>query len=232
MPNALKNIVRLGRHFTGKYRRATFAQEGEDILLARLMDGQKSGFYVDVGAHHPSKCSNTYYFYKRGWRGINIDAMPGSMKLFNLLRPRDINIEIAISDKQEVLEFHAFNNPLFNSADKEIAESRRTAFGEERSKKNVFQVQAHTLESVLERYLPINTEIDFLSIDVEGLDLNVLKSNNWSKFRPKYILVEILDESLHTILDTETYKFLVETGYEPMSKLVHTVLFTDKSHWH
>ncbi len=75
----------------------SYSQEGEDMVLRRLFEQKTVGYYVDVGAHHPKRFSNTYYFYKRGWRGINIDAMPGSMKLFNKMRPRDINVEIPVS---------------------------------------------------------------------------------------------------------------------------------------
>lgn len=226
-PTPVKNLVRFGMHLVGRYRRKTFSQEGEDILLARLFEDRKSGFYVDVGAHHPSSCSNTYYFYRKGWRGINIDAMPGSMRLFKLIRPKDINLEIAISDRQEVLEFHSFNNPLFNSADKELAQARRTEFGEAPGKHNVFQVQADTLGAILEQYLPPGMPIDFLSVDVEGLDLKVLKSNDWSRFRPKYVLVEILGQSIPSMLTTETCRFMESVGYYPISKLVHTVVFME-----
>jgi len=229
LPSPIKDMVRLGLHFVGRYRRKTFSQEGEDILLARFLENKKTGFYVDVGAHHPSSCSNTYYFYRKGWRGINIDAMPDSMRLFNLIRPRDINLEIAISDKKEVLEFHSFNNPLFNSADRELVEARRAEFNEAPGKHNVFQVQADTLESILEKNLPSGISIDFLSIDVEGLDLKVLKSNDWSRFRPKYILVEILGQSMNSLPGTETYRFLSGIGYEPVSKLVHTVVFMENN---
>ena len=60
----------------------SYSQQGEDMILKSLFQDHQSGFYVDVGAHHPSRFSNTYFFYLRGWRGINIDAMPGSMAAF------------------------------------------------------------------------------------------------------------------------------------------------------
>ena len=68
------------------YHRLYYSQEGEDILLARFFFGKSQGFYVDIGAHHPQRLSNTYHFYLQGWRGINIDAMPGSMSSFETLR--------------------------------------------------------------------------------------------------------------------------------------------------
>ena len=75
-----------------------YAQEGEDLILYRIFEQTPPGFYVDIGAHHPCCFSSTYLFYQRGWRGINIDAMPGSMDLFRRIRPRDINLESAISE--------------------------------------------------------------------------------------------------------------------------------------
>jgi hypothetical protein len=74
----------------------SYAQEGEDMVLRRIFEDQPLGFYVDVGAHHPVRFSTTYFFYRRGCRGINIDATPGSMDAFRRLRPRDINLEVAI----------------------------------------------------------------------------------------------------------------------------------------
>ena len=80
------------------YRRTSYSQEGEDLILDRLLRRKPRGYYVDVGAFHPKKFSNTHLFYRRGWSGINIDATPGSMDEFRRVRPRDTNLEIAISD--------------------------------------------------------------------------------------------------------------------------------------
>src|SRR5829696_7661265 len=80
------------------YSRKSYSQEGEDLILERIFLEQKKGFYVDVGAHHPKRFSNTFLFYKLGWFGINIDAMPGSMSAFESARPRDINLEVAIAE--------------------------------------------------------------------------------------------------------------------------------------
>ena len=65
-----------------KYRSFTFSQEGEDLLINRILNNKSEGFFIDIGAHHPIRFSNTYFFYRKGWRGINVDAMPGSMKAF------------------------------------------------------------------------------------------------------------------------------------------------------
>ena len=78
------------------YKNLSYSQNGEDRILHRIFENQKSGFYVDIGAHHPFRFSNTFLFYKMGWKGINVDAMPKSMEIFKRFRPRDINLELAV----------------------------------------------------------------------------------------------------------------------------------------
>mgnify|MGYP001334584774 CR=1 FL=1 len=85
------------------------------MILNRIFGNQAKGFYIDVGAHHPKRFSNTYLFYKRGWSEINIDAMPGSMKIFDKQRPRDINIEKPVSNEKKIMDFYIFNEPALNS---------------------------------------------------------------------------------------------------------------------
>jgi FkbM family methyltransferase len=199
-----------------------YSQEGEDILLNRIFGKQRDGFYVDVGAHHPKRFSNTYSFYKRGWRGINIDALPGSMKAFQKLRPRDINLEIAISEKEQILTYYMFNEPALNGFSKTISTKRQT---DEYQIVNTIDVSSFPLSKILNEHVPFEQKIDFLSVDVEGLDLQVLESNDWDKFRPKVILVEILDGSLNSLMDKPIYQFLVSKGYSLFAKLVYTCIF-------
>src|SRR5690554_5496726 len=85
----------------GSHYKINYSQEGEDQVLKRIFENQNSGFYVDIGAYHPFKYSNTMHFYRQGWRGINIDASKNSMVEFNKHRPKDINIELAVSDQIE-----------------------------------------------------------------------------------------------------------------------------------
>ena len=213
------------RYFDGHARKA-YSQEGEDLVLKRIFGRKRNGFYVDVGAHHPQRFSNTYFFYKQGWRGINIDAMPGSMKEFDRTRPEDINIEQPIADIKTVLTYYAFNEPALNTFFKELAE--------ERDGKNGFHIaftkdiETTTLEAILDQHLPTGKTIDFLSIDVEGLDFNILKSNNWEKYKPEVVLVEIADKGLREILDSEIVRYLESLGYEAFSKTVNTVVFKRK----
>jgi len=216
---ALKKV----RNDYGVFSFKSYSQEGEDMILRRLFETQQTGFYIDVGAHHPKRFSNTYFFYKKGWQGINIDAMPGSMEIFKKLRPRDINIEKAISDRNQVLTYYAFNEPALNGFSKELSEERDG----HNEYKIIFKADLETapLSEILDIYLPENQNIDFMSIDVEGFDLMVLKSNDWEKFSPKFVVVEILESSLNEIETSEITRFLKQFSYIIYAKCVNTVFF-------
>jgi hypothetical protein len=207
-----------------KFFRRSWAQEGEDLILMRLFGpGKQTGFYVDVGAHHPKRFSNTYTFYRMGWHGINIDAMPGSMSLFDKQRPRDINLEIPIAKEQKQISYFQFNEPALNGFSKELSISRDGV----KSYKIVStqNMQAYPLASILENYVDKYQDIDFMSIDVEGLDLEVLQSNDWSRFRPKVVLVEILKSSLDLLEQDSVYHFLKSQDYHIYAKAFNTAFF-------
>jgi FkbM family methyltransferase len=198
----------------------SYSQEGEDLIIKRYFDQQQRKlFWVDVGAHHPFRFSNTYIFYKSGGKGINIDATPGSMKLFNEYRSKDINLEIGISDKIEQLEFYVFKEQALNSFNKVLSEQRiRKGMDLEK----VVVVQTKPLSVILDEFIPSQQEIDLLSIDAEGFDLKVLLSNNWSKYRPQIVLVE--SENWRKTGD-EISDFLETKGYLFFAKTVKSVLF-------
>lgn len=206
------------------FHKISFSQDGEDIVIAELFNNKPEGFYVDVGAHHPQRFSNTYYFYLNGWSGINIDAMPGSMKIFDDLRPRDINLEIPISDKSEILTYYQFDEPALNSfslplSHELIKTSHYKIIAET-------QLKTQTLAEVLDKHLPPEQTIDFLSIDVEGLDYKVMISNNWDKYKPKVILVEDLElSSLKNINTSKVCLFLEQRGYILLVKTMRTLIF-------
>lgn len=201
----------------------SYSQEGEDMILNRFFDFKKNGFYIDVGAHHPKKFSNTYFFYKKGWKGINIDAMPGSMNAFEKVRPRDINIEVPISSKNQELKYYGFNEPALNGFSTELSEKRNNL----KDTQIIFtmDLQTKTLQNVLDNYLPKDQIIDFLSVDVEGLDFDVIKSVDLSKVRPKLILIEILSSSYHELINDEITTHLISNNYSIFSKTVNTVIF-------
>jgi FkbM family methyltransferase len=202
----------------------SYSQEGEDAILGRYFENKNEGFYIDVGAHHPFRFSNTYRFYLKGWSGVNIDAMPGSMSLFERYRPRDINIEQPISEKYEKLTFYIFNEKALNTFVQSNAEKYLLNPDYKILEKK--ELEAFPLAQVLERYYPEGKQVDFMTVDVEGLDLQVLKSNNWLKFKPLFVLVETLEmESIIEFQNSDIYIFLISKGYLFFGKTVNTCFF-------
>lgn len=202
----------------------SFAQEGEDLLLARYFGDRADGFYVDIGAHHPRRHSNTYLLYRRGWRGINVDATPGSMTPFRRLRPRDINLECLVASDTAPRVFHLFNEPALNTAWPDLAQLRPAEDRRFKVMETVALVP-RTLAAILGEHLPKGQAIDLLSVDVEGLDLDVLRSNDWARYRPRVILVELLGTVLADLDRHAVAVFLREHGFRPAAKLYNTVLF-------
>lgn len=183
---------------------------GEDMVVASLLGKRRSGFYVDAGAHHPIFDSNTYHFYSLGWRGINIDAAPGSMAAFRVLRPRDVNIEACISTQNRKETFYMFDSAEYNTIDPRMAEQAKQAG---RVLKGTCEVQAVTLDSLLDQYVPAGATIDYLNIDIEGLDELVLRSLDWTKYRPSVISFEYHAGEVGDVQQIPAIRFLHDKGY-------------------
>jgi len=211
------------------HRRLSYSQEGEDLILAALFDLQFSktaGFYVDVGAHHPKLLSNTFLFYKNGWSGINIDAMPGSMLAFQRERPRDINIEAAVGEADKALTFYEFDPPTLSGFCRDRVPMGYFGWKIVRER----QLTTMTLAHLLEHHLPPGKPIDFLTVDVEGFDLQVLKSNDWARFRPAVVLVED-DEAIQSnrFWDSSISSYMLQQGYSYCCKTLLTTFFVDQA---
>ena len=226
IPNILGKFSRLLRRaFTDSYSVASYAQEGEDMVLARLFEGQSTGFYVDVGAHHPKRFSNTYYFYKRGWRGINIEPNPDVAQLFARARSRDTTLTLGVSDVEGEMTYYRFNEPALNSFDETLSNSR---VGTDCWIVGTSTVNVRRLDNLLRAHLPVGTAIDFLSVDVEGHDLQVLRSNDWTTSRPRCVIVEALDSRIATLSSTPVHHFLTAHGYVLFGKTVHSLFYLDE----
>ena len=149
------------RNFSPK---KSFSQEGEDIILGRLFEKKTMGFYVDVGAHHPFRYSNTTLLHYQGWRGMNIDPNPDGIAQFQKYRPNDINLLQAVGKAKKKLKFYVFNDFALNTfCEKtagEILKQGQFSLVEEK------YIQVMELSKILDEY-EID-EIDYLYIDVEG----------------------------------------------------------------
>jgi FkbM family methyltransferase len=228
----IKSLIRRGvralRRCPIDYRRLSYSQEGEDLILAALFDLEfckVAGFYVDVGAHHPKRLSNTFLFYMNGWSGINIDAAPGSMLAFQRERPRDVNIEAAVGEADKALTFYEFNEPALNSFCRDRVPT--SCFGWTIVRER--QLTTTTLAHLLEQHLPPGEPIDFMTVDVEGFDLQVLRSNDWTRFRPAVVLVED-DEAIRStrFCDSTISSYMSQQGYNCCCKTLLTTFFVDQ----
>jgi FkbM family methyltransferase len=205
------------------YAKGSYSQEGEDMLLDRFLVHRHSGFYVDVGAHHPKRLSNTYRLYRRGWMGLNIDANPGSMALFRKIRPRDINIEAAVSFTRQELTYYIFNEPALNTFSKDLALERVSEIYSIIEEVKILTVP---LWQLLDQHIPAGTVIDMLTVDVEGLDYDVLRSNDWGRYSPEFILVECLGAlTLEQASSDPVAQLLFGQQYSIVAKTMNTVLF-------
>jgi FkbM family methyltransferase len=201
------------------------SQEGEDVLLRRLLKWyyNKPGFYVDIGAHDPIRFSNTYHFYLQGWRGINIDPRPGIMQRFAQIRPRDVNLELGIAANSGCLDYYQFQEAAFNTFDQ-----ASVAYAETRTELlSVSQVAVESLCNVFKKQLPEKTDITFMSVDVEGLELEVLISSDWNLYRPKIVVVEALQPA--ALLDLD--EFLVSKKYLRVASTKNSYFYCDYVFW-
>lgn len=170
----------------------------EDIFIDCIFRGKKSGFYVDVGANDPNEISNTKRFYDYGWSGVNIEPNVKMYQLICRARPRDINLNVGIGAQPGELTFYELSpNTLstFNkkSADDNIKNNSASLVAEKK-------VQVITLSQVFKDSVPGNS-IDFLSVDSEGYEYEILASNNWQLYRPTAIIVEVDQDKDVTIVN-------------------------------
>ena len=224
LPESFARSLRGARaRFLDPYATRSYSQEGEDLILRRIFDQQRTGFYVDVGAHHPKRFSNTYIFYRAGWRGINIEPNPAVKGQFASIRPRDINVQVGISEQASTLTYYEFDDPALNSFDAGLTKWRLANTPYKVIRESAVPVER--LDAVLTRLLPAGQAIDFLTVDVEGLDLAVLRSNDWTRFRPRCVLIEALQSSLEGALRGDACIFLQGQGYELFAKTYNSLIF-------
>lgn len=231
LKNALRPYVRAGRRRVRPYvvagRRLleeppsvssiaysaprSYSQFGEDRWLLRRFEG-RVGFYVDVGAFHPFHISNTCLLYDRGWRGINLEPAPDGLALLKRHRPNDLNLPIAVASVEQDVTF-ALSGSFAGIADDSHL---WPDYPGER-----ISVATQTLARVLHDHLPGGQHIDLLDVDCEGHDLDVLRSNDWERFRPEVILAEAHNDGGAVAIG----EFLGTVGYEERSRLDLTFVY-------
>lgn len=187
----------------------SYAQNREDVLLDRLFPRGLNGFYIDVGANDPVVSSVTKHFYDLGWRGINVEPASAPFAKLQEARPRDVNLNIGLSDHEDQLTFHEFPPGLSGistfSAEQASWHGERGYASEERS------VPVTTLAKICAEH--VDGEIDFLTIDVEGHEREVLEGGDWARWRPRVVVVEATQPFTTTPTHQEWEHVLTDAGY-------------------
>jgi FkbM family methyltransferase len=167
----------------------SFAQNAEDVVLERAFEDAETGFYIDVGASHPADDSVTFHFYERGWRGVNIEPDTVDCELLAAARTRDINLAVAIGSGEEPLLFYPSSLRGRGTVDPELAAARGYA--------SQIEVPQVSLARIFDEHAPAEG-VDFLKVDVEGWEADVLRSADWTRHRPRVVVVEAVDDEGRT----------------------------------
>lgn len=192
-----------------------YSQDGEEVYLkSRFI--KKRGVYVDIGANHPFRFSNTYWAYLKGWKGINIEPDIKNYSLLKSIRTEDINLNCGISNEESQLDYYVFKVDALNTF----------CFKEIENKEDIIDVRkvpVRRLDGIFKEY--DITHVDYMDIDVEGMELEVLESIDWEQVLIECILVEQRRMTLVDVIDSAVYKYLKNKGYLPVSKYNRTVIY-------
>lgn len=201
----------------------SYSQAGEDMIVWAEL-GLRSGFYVDVGAYHPKQFSNTYYLYKKGWRGIVVEPNADMCRAFQKSRRRDVVLNVGVGEKEGQETYFMFTDPAVNTFDRETAKKNLAVGREMVGKKKVVVM---SLKSILGKHLSREQKIDLLSIDAEGMDEQVLSSNDWEKYRPRVVITEDLDFDWRNVKKSAVSKMMIELGYRLVGMTPYSLIFKD-----
>ena len=202
-----------------------YSKNREDLFLLNYFKNNSNGRYIDIGAYHPYRSSNTYLLNKKGWKGINIDLSKTSIDLFNIARPKDINLNIAVADKKKKINVYekkslglmSTTNLLFASFFLKKYKSR--------------EIWADSLNNILKKYSKKNNKFELIDIDAEGSDYSIIKKINFKKYSFKLILIETHAFNIKTKTEKrKIYTFLKSKKYKYLKELHETSIFVN-SKW-
>ncbi len=204
-----------------------FSQWGEDVVLWHYLRQQRNGFYVDVGAHHPHRLSNTALLHHyNDWHGINVEPDPTLIEAFQKIRPNDINVCCGVGAENGTLRMAFFEDKAVNSFDPQAVEIQIRHGGKVLA--GWRDVPVRTLASILDEHVPAGRTIDLLNVDVEGWDLIALQSNDWNKYIPTFILIEDHKMNLAAASSNEIFQFLSVKGYQLIAQTLATSIYKQR----
>lgn len=205
-------------------RRIQYSQWGEDQFINEFFKDKKNGIYLDIGCFHPVMYSNTCLLHRKGWRGINIDINPTSIDLFNIIRPKDTNLCTTINETKETFKVY-YDDPFspVNTLDKQFYEKLENKFNKDEKK---LTVESKSMKEIL-NISKIDGCIDFINLDVEGMDYKILKNLDLKQLKPKLISIETHDVDGSKSKDFESIvKLMKESSFSIHKRVGPTTLFS------
>lgn len=206
----------------------SFSQVGEDIIADFYLPGITRGTYVDVGANDPVEYSNTYAFYKKGWRGLLVEPNPDRIKLLRTFRPRDVVVGEGVSERAQELSYHMFRAAALNTFSATYAE-KYEALGHKIIL--VKQIQTRPLAELLNQYLP-GKPVHILSTDTEGYDLTTLQTNDWNSVRPLIVIAEVAEFAGDTATRSErdVTAYMQGVGYGKLADTYINAVYVERKY--
>lgn len=193
--------------FEGFY--VSYSQFGEDLIIENIFRDRKRGFYIDVGCNRPIEGNNTFKLYLNGWNGINIDGNSSLIDSFNKIRKKDINICAIISNTKEKIKFYISDDDRVST----VSEDFKEWIKDDRKYGSCIEIIPHSLNEILEQQTIQIHNFDFLNIDVEGHDLEVLQSIDLEKYRPEIICIEDHLFDFNHLENSVVYSYLIAHNY-------------------
>ena len=209
-------IYKIQKIYKNKKPNYHYAEFAEDIMINRIFNNIQDGFYLDIGAYHPIKGSLTYTLHKRGWKGMNIDLSKTSIDLFNIARPKDININCAISNFSG--DTHYFENSPINQQNSLISNNLE---------QKKIKIKSYKVDEILS--LNNINKVDFINIDTEGNELDILESINYEKTNPYLFTIEENSFFMNNNSKLAKIKFMKEKNYELINIIGVTMFFVKKN---
>ncbi len=216
------------------HKKISYSYGGVDLLILDIFKNQKKGYYLDIGCAHPIKNNNTYLLYKKGWNGVNIDLDKENIDLFNSYRKRDFNVTAAVSDKEGETDLYFYHNKsALNTISKQNADFQKAEIS------SIKKIKTQSINKILENSPYKDQKIDFLSVDVEGSELDIFKNFDFNKYSPKVIVVEFLDLSIkkleiknlsvNNMIRSEIFELIQSKGYTLTNVLHSDLVFIKNS---
>ena len=210
----LQNIYIKNNFF---FKKKSYSMDKEDLVIEEYFKNKNKGVYIDVGCYHPLQRNNTMLLYQKGWRGINIDISDFSIKLFKFLRPDDFNLNVAVSNKEGEIDMF-FQKKLSQLSTIKENSAKKAFQGNILNQK----ILSRKLTSILDEGKYKDQKIDFLNVDAEGADFEVLQSLDFNKYSPELICIEVIEKDLE---NSDVFNFLYKNRYKKIWSGVFSHIF-------